>query len=333
MKAFVYHDYGPPEVLKCEEVEKPVPEGNEVLIRVRAASVNPLDCGMMKGKPYLFRIFFGLPKPRVTRPGRDVAGEVEAVGANVTEFKPGDAVFGLCTAGTVGDRGGAFAEYVCTCESALASKPEAVTFEQAASSPIAGLTALQGLRDKGRLQAGQKVLINGASGGVGTFAIQIAKAHGAEVTAVCSARNTEMVKSIGADHVIDYTQENFTKRRQRYDLIFDLAGNHSFWECRQVLTPRGTFLGVGVIGAPVSFLGLFARLAAGLALSQFVGQKYLTFIAKPSKQDLDLIGQMMASGKLKPVIDRRYCLSETPDAMRYLDQSHARGKVLIAPIV
>src|SRR5262249_40382873 len=218
MKAAVYRRYGPPEVIQIEDVERPVPKDNEVLIKVRAASVNPLDCGLMKGKPHSFRILFGLRKPRLTRPGVDVAGQVESCGRNVAQFKPGDEVFGSCR--------GAFAEYVCTSESKLATKPDNVTFEQAASVPVAGFTALQGLRDKGHIQPGQKVLINGAAGGVGTFAVQIAKSFGAEVTGVCSTRNSEMVRSIGADRVVDYSQEDFTESGYCYDLIFDTYVSH-----------------------------------------------------------------------------------------------------------
>ena len=232
MKAAIYTNYGPPDVVHVTDVEKPVPKDDEVLIKVRAASVNPLDWRLMKGEPRFLRLFFGLRKPRRGRPGVDVAGEVEAVGRNVTQFKPGDEVFGSCRA--------AFAEYVCTAaESKIAMKPDNVTFEQAASVNVAGLTALQGLRDKGKIQPGSKVLINGAAGGVGTFAVQIAKSFGADVTGVCSTRNVAMVKSIGANEVIDYTQHDFTTSDQRYDLILDCVGNHSFSACRRVLNPQG----------------------------------------------------------------------------------------------
>ncbi|HJX82982.1 MAG TPA: NAD(P)-dependent alcohol dehydrogenase, partial [Candidatus Angelobacter sp.] len=219
---------------QIEDVERPVPKDNEVLIKVRAASVNPLDAGLMKGKPHSFRILFGLRKPRLTRPGVDVAGQVEAVGRSVMQFKPGDEVFGICK--------GAFAEYVCAPESGLAIKPENLAFEQAASAPVAALTALQGLRDKGHIQPGQKVLINGAAGGVGTFAVQIAKSFGADVTGVCSTRNVEMVRSIGADQVIDYTQQDFTESGKRYDLIFDCFVNHSLSACRRTLNPKGIYI-------------------------------------------------------------------------------------------
>src|SRR2546427_12785386 len=236
MKAIVYHNYGPPDVLKLEEVEKPVPKDDEVLIKVSAASVNPVD-RLYRGRPYLVRIKIGLSKPNDTRLGRDVSGVVEAVGTNVTQFKPGDEVFGTCS--------GALAEYACASESAFVMKPDNVTFEQAASVPIAGLTALQGLRDKGQLQPGQKVLINGAAGGVGTFAVQIAKSFGAEVTGVCSTRNVDLVRSIGADHVIDYTREDFTRSGRRYDLMFDVAGSRSWSECKRILNPQATLVIVG----------------------------------------------------------------------------------------
>jgi NADPH:quinone reductase-like Zn-dependent oxidoreductase len=331
MKAMVYHDYGSPDVLQCEEVEIPSPKEGQVLLKVRAAAVNPLDCGLMKGQPYFMRFVFGFPKPSVTRPGRDVAGEVQAAGRGVTHFKPGDEVFGVCTAGgwmKICD--GAFAEYACTLETGLALKPDNVTFEQAASAPIAALTALQGLRDKGKIKPGQKVLINGAAGGVGTFAVQIAKAFGAEVTGVCSTRNVEMVRRIGADHVVDYTQTDFTKSGEKYDLIFDLVGNHPFIELRRVLVPKGVFVGVGVVGAPKSIIGMMGGLLATIVVSLFVSQRYATFVAKASAEDLNAIRDLMASGKVIPVVDRVFDLSETADAMRYQDQGHARGKIVIA---
>ena len=320
MKAVVYHNYGSPDVLKCEEIEKPTAGDNEVLIKVRAASVNPLDWHFMRGTPYVVRIMAGLLKPKVTRLGVDVAGQVEAVGRNVTQFKPGDEVFGACR--------GAFAEYACTTESALVMKPDNVTFEQAASVQVAALTALQGLREKGRIQAGQKVLINGAAGGVGTFAVQIAKSFGAEVTGVCSTRNVDMVRSIGADRVIDYTQEDFTKTGQRYDLILDCVGNHSLLTCRRFLTPKGIHVGVGGPSGPW-MIGPLARAITGPVLSWFVSQKFLTFMAKSNKEDLTIMRELMATGKVTPVIDRRYKLSEVPEAVRYLEEGHARGKVII----
>ena len=327
MKAIVYYNYGSPDVLKCEEIEKPTAGDNEVLIRVRAASVNPFDWHFMRGTPYFVRILAGLRKPKVTRLGVDVAGQVEAVGRNVTQFKPGDEVFGACR--------GAFAEYACTSESALAMKPDNVTFEQAASVPIAALTAVQGLRlgglgDKGQIQPGQKVLINGAAGGVGTFAVQIAKSFGADVTGVCSTRNVDMVRSIGADRVIDYTQEDFTKSGQRYDLLFDCVGNHSLLACRRVLNPKGIYIPVGGEGGRW-MIGPLARSITALVLSRFVSQKLVAFfLARLSKDgDLAILRELMKAGKVTPVIDKRYRLSEVPEAIRYLEEGHARGKVVI----
>jgi len=334
MRAAVYTRYGSPDVVQIADVEKPVSKDSEVLIKVRAASVNPLDGGLMAGKPYTFRLMSGLCKPKVTRIGVDVAGQVEAVGRSVTQFKPGDAVFGVSVSYPE-DSGvkvwfcqGAFAEYVCAAESTLVLKPANVTFEQAASAPVAAFTALQGLRDKGRLQPGQKVLINGAAGGVGTFAVQIAKWLGAEVTGVCSPRNVEMVRSIGADQAIDYTKEDFTKCGQRYDLVFDCAGNHSLSACRRVLTPNGTYLGVGGAGSHW-LVALMARPIAILVLSWFVSQKLTLFLAKPNKEDLATIRDLMATGQVTPVIDKRYTLNDVPEALRYLQQKHARGKVVI----
>jgi NADPH:quinone reductase-like Zn-dependent oxidoreductase len=338
MKAIVYHNYGSPDVLQYEEIEKPAPEDNEVLIKVRAASVNPLDRGELKGVPYIFRIVFGLRKPEATRPGRpgvDVAGQVEAVGRNVTHFKPGDEVFGVCISNPQASgvkvwvhHQGSFAEYACVRESTLVLKPNNVTFEQAASVPVAALTALQGLRDKGHIQPGQKVLIHGAGGGVGTFAVQIAKSFGADVTGVSSTGNVDMVRSIGADQVIDYTQEDFTKSGQHYDLIFDCYANHPLSACRRILNPRGIYVG---IGAPVNAggIGILTRLIQMLVFSRLTSQKVVTFLAKPSKDDLIILRELMATGKVTPVIDKRYRLSEIPEAIRYLEEGHARGKVVI----
>jgi NADPH:quinone reductase-like Zn-dependent oxidoreductase len=324
MKAAIYTNYGPPDVVHVANVEKPVPRDDEVLIKVRAASVNPLDWRLMKGKPRLLRIMPRLLKMPIGRPGVDVAGEVEAVGKNVKQFKPGDAVFGACRA--------AIAEYACTRESGIAMKPDNVTFEQAASVNVAGLTALQGLRDKGKIQPGNKVLVNGAAGGVGTFAVQIAKSFGAHVTGVCSTRNIEMVKSIGADEVIDYSQHDFTStdpgNNQRYDLIFECVGNHSFSECRRVLNPGGRYVMVGGPHDP-SVMDLLAPIIQALVLSLFGNQKAIPFIAKSSQADLTVLGELIATGKLKPVIDRRYSLSEASEALRYLEEGHARGKVII----
>jgi NADPH:quinone reductase-like Zn-dependent oxidoreductase len=338
MKAIVYYKYGSPDVLQYKEIDQPVPEDHEVLIKVRAASVNPLDCGTLKRVPYIFRIVFGLPKPEITRPGRpgvDVAGQVEAVGKNVTQFKPGDEVFGVCISDPQASgtkiwvhRQGAFAEYVCVPEATLVMKPENVTFEQAASAPVAAFTALQGLRDKAHIQPGQKVLINGAAGGVGTFAVQIAKSFGAELTGVCNTRNMDMVRSIGADHVIDYTQEDFTQRGQRYDVIFDCVGNHSLSECRRVLKPKGICVMVGDLSGR-GVVGILARLLEALVSSRFRSQKLVTFLAKPNKQDLTIMHDLMKAGKVKPVIDRLFKLSEVPQAIRYLEEKHARGKVVV----
>jgi NADPH:quinone reductase-like Zn-dependent oxidoreductase len=321
MKAAVYTRYGSPDVVQIEEVEKPVPKDDEVLIRVRAASVNPLDWRLLRGIPPVLRMLFRVRKPSMAQPGRlgrDVAGQVEAVGKNVTQFKPGDEVFGWCQ--------GALAEYACTPESALVVKPKNVTFEQAASVPVAALSSLQGLRDKGHIQAGQKVLINGAAGGLGTFAVQIAKSLGAEVTGVCSTRNVDMVRSLGADRVIDYSREDFTKSSERYDLILDNVGNHSLSACRRVLNPKGRCVIAGAPKEPGIFL---ARAVTGPVLSWFVSQKFMMFIARLRKEDLAVLCELMASGKVTPVIDRCYTLSEAREALRYLEEGHARGKVVI----
>ena len=320
MKAIVYHNNGSADVLKLAEIEKPIPRDDELLIKVHAASVSPLDYHLLR-HAFLRRVMSTLTKEKITRPGRDVAGQVEAVGRNVTQFKPGDEVFGACL--------GAFAEYACARESALAIKPHNVSFEQAGSSPVAGLTALQALRDKGQIQPGQKVLINGAAGGVGTFAVQIAKAFGAEVTGVCSARNVEMVRSIGADLGLDYAREDFTSNGQHYDVIFDLVANHSFSEHRRALTPKGTCIRAGMMGLGGSMIRLLGRWIPELAMSPFVSQKFTSFMAKLNREDLTAIGELMAEGKVTPAIDRRYSLSEVPDAVRYVEEGHARGKVII----
>jgi NADPH:quinone reductase-like Zn-dependent oxidoreductase len=291
------------------------------LIKVRAASINPLDWHFMRGTPYLVRLMTGLRKPKITRLGVDVAGQVHSVGRNVTEFRPGDEVFGTCR--------GALAEYACTSESALVMKPGNVTFEQAASVPLAAFTALQGLRDKGQIQAGQKVLINGAAGGVGTFAVQIAKWFGADVTGVCSTRNLEMVRNIGADRVMDYTRQDFTTSGQRYDLIFDLVGNHSVSAFRRVLHPRGIYVGSGGGGPEVHSLDILASLIKTLLLSMFVSEKLVSLLARANKKDLTTIYELIKSGTVIPVIDKRFPLSEVPEAIRYLEQGHARGKVVI----
>ncbi|HEU5238074.1 MAG TPA: NAD(P)-dependent alcohol dehydrogenase [Pyrinomonadaceae bacterium] len=325
MKAVVYCDYGVPN-LKLQEIEKPTPADDQLLVKVRAASVNPLDWHFIEGTPYIARFFFGMGarKPKETRLGVDFAGTVETVGKNVTKFKPGDEVFG--------GRDGAFADYVCVREArAVALKPANITFEQAASVPIAGITALQALRDKGQVQAGQKVLINGASGGVGTFAVQIAKSRGAEVTGVCSTRNVDLVRSLGADHVIDYTKEDFTKTDQLYDVIVDNVGNRSLSECRRVLKPKGILVLVGGGGAnEQGLIGPMAKPIKALMLSPFVSQKIGMILAQLNHDDLALLADLMQSGKVKPVIDRTYKLSEVPEAIKYVEQGHARGKVVIA---
>ena len=322
MKAILHCEYGGPEVLKLEDVEKPTPTDNQILVRVRAASVNPLDL-TIRG-PWPLRPIFGMRKPKDTRLGVDYAGTVEAVGKNVTQFKPGEEVFG--------GKDGALADYVCAlADRSVVLKPANMTFEQAAAVPVAAITALQGLRDKGKIQAGQKVLVNGASGGVGTFAVQIAKSFGTEVTGVCSTRNVDLVRSIGADHVIDYTKEDFTKTDQRYDLIFDLVGNHSFSERRRVLNPNGICVMAGVGGAGWHD-GMGMRLAGelnSLAWSRFTSQKFVAYIAAFNKADMTILADLMQSGKITPVIDRTYKLSELPAALAYLEQGHARGKVVI----
>jgi NADPH:quinone reductase-like Zn-dependent oxidoreductase len=325
MKAIVHCEYGSPDVLKLENVEKPVPNDNQLLVRVRAASINPLDL-TIRG-PWLIRPILGMRKPKDIRLGVDYAGTVEAVGKNPAaagQFKPGDEVFG--------GKNGALAEYVCVlADRAVVLKPTNMTFEQAASVPVAAITALQGLRDKGKIQAGQKVLINGASGGVGTFAVQIAKSFGTEVTGVCSTRNVDLVRSIGADHVIDYTKEDFTKTNQRFDLIFDLVGNHSFSERRRVLNPNGICVMAGVGGAGWHD-GMAMRLLGELnayVRSRFVSEKFVAYIAVFNKADVTILGNLMQSGKITPVIDRTYKFNQTADALRYLEQGHARGKVVI----
>ncbi|PYJ16008.1 MAG: alcohol dehydrogenase [Verrucomicrobia bacterium] len=323
MKAIVYCDYGLPN-LKLQEIEKPTPADDQLLVRVRAASVNPYDWHFVEGTPKIMRLMgVGLRKPKDTRLGVDFAGTVEAVGKNVTQFKPGDDVFG--------GRGGAFAEYVCPrAYRAVAIKPANITFEQAASVNIAGITALQALRDKGNVQPWQKVLINGASGGVGTFAVQIAKSLGADVTGVCSTKNVDLVRSLGADHVIDYTKEDFAKGEQRYDVILDNVPNHSLSECRRILNPNGKYVMIGGGGPNDSrWIGPFGRVINTMILSPFVSQKMGMMMADPSQKDLAVLAVMMQSGKVKPVIDRTYKLSEVPEAIRYLEQGHARGKVVI----
>jgi NADPH:quinone reductase-like Zn-dependent oxidoreductase len=323
MKAIVYRRYGSAEVLKCEDIPKPVPNDDQVLMKVRAAALNPLDWRMMGRVPFLVRKLMKLKTPSAENPvgiGRDVAGVIEAVGRNVTQLKIGDEVFGNCEV--------AVAEYCCTKASALVAKPEALTFEQAAAIPVAGLTALQGLRDKGKIQAGQRVLINGAAGGVGTFAVQVAKSFGAEVTGVCSGANVEMVLSIGADKVIDYTQEDFAKGAERYDIILECVGNKPFSECRRVLTDEGRYVIVGG-GHDISMTTIMASALKTVAASSISKQKAIMFIAKSNQTDLAYLAELIATGKMTSVIERTYRLEETPEAVAHLERGHARGKLVI----
>jgi NADPH:quinone reductase-like Zn-dependent oxidoreductase len=320
LKAITTHSYGSPDVLELEAVDEPVVKDDEVLVGVRAASVNPRDWHFLRGLPYIMRPV-GLRRPKNGVLGSDVAGQVEAVGKTVTRFRPGDEVFAHVLAG-------GFAEYTCIPEEVLGLKPANLTFEQAAAVPLAALTALQGLRDHGRIQPGQKVLIIGASGGVGTFAVQIARSFGADVTGVCSTRNVDMVRSIGADHVIAYTQEDFTQSGQKYDLVFQLAGTRSPSDCRRALTPKGTL----VLSSGESdgrWIGPIDRIVKAVVLSPFVSQRLGTFEAKQSKEDLQVLKELIESGMVSPVIDRTYPLSEMPEAIRYLEAGHARGKVVI----
>jgi NADPH:quinone reductase-like Zn-dependent oxidoreductase len=323
MKAITYCDYGLTN-LKLENIEKPTPNDDQVLVRVRSASVNPYDWHFVEGTPKIMRAMgVGLRKPKDTRLGVDFAGTVEAVGKNVTQFKPGDEVFGGST--------GAFAEYVCRrATGSVALKPASITFEQAASANIAGITALQAVRDKGKLGPGQKVLINGASGGVGTFAVQIAKSFGADVTGVCSTRNVDLVRSLGADHVIDYTKEDFAKGTERYDAILDNVPNHTLSECRRVLSPKGKYVLIGGGGPNDSrWIGPFGRIIKTIVLSPFISQELGMMMADTSQKDLTILADLMQSGKVKPVIDRTYKLSEVPAAIAYVEEGHARGKVII----
>ena len=331
MKAIVYSEYGSPDVLELQEIDKPVVNDDDVLVRVRAAGTNPLDWHFMRGEPYFMRGKSGLRRPGNQRLGADFAGEVEAVGKNVTQFQPGDEVFGTQyhpgnELFAAGDR--AFAEYLCASEDALVTKPPNLTFEQAAATPVAALTALQGLRDRGQVRPGQKVLINGASGGVGTFAVQIAKSFGAEVTAVCSTRNVAMVRSIGADRVIDYTQEDFTSGEQRYDLMFDTVGNRSLSECRGLLASGGTYLLVGMRTG--RWLRPLPRVLGAAVWSLFVNNKMVLVEVHRSKEDLLVLKKLLEAGTVTPVIDRHYQLSEVPEAIRYLEDGHAQGKVVIS---
>ena len=320
MKAIVYEKYGSPDVLEFKEVEKPVPGDDQVLIEVRASSVNAFDWRMLRADPFVIRLTDGLLKPKQTILGVDVAGRVEAVGPKVTRFEPGDEVFGDVS----GLGGGGFAEYVCAGEELLAPKPAGMAFDDAAAVPMAAVTALHGLRDHGGIRAGQKVLINGASGGVGTFAVQIAKSFDAEVTAVCSTRNLELAHSIGADHVIDYRQEDFTKSGRQYDLILGANGKHSIWAYRRALRPDGTFVMSGG-----SMAQLLQVVLVGPLISMIGNRKMRTFVSKPDAKDLAFVAELIEAGKIAPVIDKRYPLREVPEAIRYLEEEHARGKVSI----
>jgi NADPH:quinone reductase-like Zn-dependent oxidoreductase len=318
MKAIVYEKYGSPDVIQLKDIEKPGPKDDEVLIKIHAASVNAYDWHFLTADIFLIRLMGGgLLKPKNTRLGADMAGRIETVGKNVKQFQPGDEVFGMVK--------GSFAEYTCAPENALALKPVNTSFDEAAAIPMAAITALQGLRDEGQIRVGQKVLINGASGGVGTFAVQIAKSFGAEVTAVCSPRNLEQARSIGADHVIDYTKEDFTQNGQQYDLVFAANGYHSLSDYKRALTPKGIYIMAGGTMAQI-----FQSMLMGSMMSETGGRKMSGVSAKRSHNDLVFIKELFEAGKVKSVIDRRYSLSEAAEALRYLGAGHARGKVVIS---
>ena len=317
MRAIVAPRYGPPDVLRCEDVPTPVAADDEVLLAVRAASVNPAD-RMFEAPVPMLRLMTGLRRPKDPRVGHDVAGVIESVGRAVTRFAPGDAVFGVCR--------GALAEYACAKQSALANMPRGVSFEDAAAAPIAGLTALQGLRDHGRTRAGMDVLINGAAGGVGTFAVQIAKTLGARVTGVCSTRNVELVRSIGADRVIAYSRDDFTRDPQRYDVLLDCVGNRPLTAYRRVLKPGGRCV---LVGAPPRVSVMLARIVGAAVLSPLSDRKLGAFVARVRAADLEALRDLMASGAVRPVIGRRYAMTEASDAFRELDTRHARGKLVV----
>jgi NADPH:quinone reductase-like Zn-dependent oxidoreductase len=323
MKAIVSERYGPPDALELREIAPPAIDTGDVLVRVRAASVNPADWHVLRGEPAFLRLMFGLRRPKQAVPGLDIAGVVEQVGADVTRFRPGDDVFGSCS--------GAFAELARGKERDFAAKPVGIGFEQAAAVPIAGCTALEGLRDHGRLQSGQRVLVNGAAGGVGTFAVQLAKLFGGDVTAVCGTANIELVQSLGADHVVDYTADDFAQGGPRYDLILNIAGNRSLSDLRRALTPRGTLvlIGSGVGRSGGHGIAPLARPVAALVLSRVGAQRLVSFIAKVRAADLTTLAELIETGKVTPVIDRTYPLHQVPEAIRYLEAGHARGKVVI----
>jgi len=320
LKAVVQDKYGSPDVLELRDIDKPVAKDDEVLIRVQAASVNAADWHFMRGMPYIARLALGLRKPKTKVRGGDVAGQVEAVGKDVKQFRPGDEVFAEVDTGS-------FAEFTRVSEDSLGLKPSNLTFEQAAAVPLAAVTALQGLRDKGQIKPGQKILIYGASGGVGTFAVQLAKSFGADVTGVCSTKKVDMVRSIGADQVIDYTQEDFAQSGQRYDILFDLVGNRSLSDCRRALTPKGTLVLCGGEGG--RWLGSVKLLTKALLLGPFVSQKLTAFLAKTKHEDLLVLKELIEAGRVTPVIDRTYPLREAPEAIRYLEGRQVQGKIVI----
>jgi NADPH:quinone reductase-like Zn-dependent oxidoreductase len=322
MQAIVYHRYGPPEVLELVEIDKPTPAPGEVLVKIHAAAVNPYDWHFMRGAPKFFRVVIGLRGPKSPRLGADMAGVVESVGEGVTLFKAGDAIFGTGK--------GSFAEYACEAESKLAIKPGSVSFEHAAAAPIAGITALQGLRDSGMVQPGQRVLINGAAGGVGTFSVQIGKWLGAHVTGVCSTRNVALVESLGADRAIDYTQEDFTRGGHRWDVIFDLVNNHPLADFRRVLEPKGVFVGCGGGAIEKSSIDYLEGMLGQAVIARFVSQKLTSVLAKINTADLKLLAGLLEKGTIRSVIDRSFPLKSVAEAIGYVETGHARGKVTIA---
>ena len=326
MKAIVFEKYGPPEVIQYKEVERPVPKDDEVLVKVHASSVNFNNLGFVMGKPFIVRFWTGLTKPKLRTPGNDIAGRVEAVGGNVKLFKAGDEVYG-----DIFESGyGAYSEYVSVPENMIAFKPKNISFEEAATVPEAAKVALQALRDGGRIQAGRKVLIYGASGGIGTFAVQIAKAYGAEVTGVCGTKNVDMVRSIGADYVIDYTKEDFIKNGRQYDLIVATAGYRSIFDYKRALSPHGVYIATGgTMKGPKAMAQIFQSILIGPWISSKKGKKLTNWHARVSREDLVVLKELIEAGKVKPVIDRRFPLSETADALRYYAEGHARGKVVI----